>query len=322
MALYYDDLFRHMEHAAHGPLSADLTPDDIVERCGHYLHSLQEWRWIIPRTEQLALRAKITITGASWTNATLLLSVANSELDNYTFVSGDTIDITSGTNTTTGRYKVTAVSGDDLTLATSIGATASAVAATMENNTISLPSDFLALKHITATNALVQRLRMTTHRDLLRKRTDQIEVTSSWHYYGAITYVGTQPTPVLEVYPTASQNDADAFTMFYYAGWTKNTGDTGQVPIPEWLELFFIDLVRTVALGYEEDVNGNVSERIGNLVGRRDVSGMYENELLASAQRIDGQVMRELGPMKGGAVADMPHGHHSNLLSTEVSEPS
>lgn len=164
-------------------------------------------------------------------------------------------------------------------------------------------------------------MKLTTPDDLLRKRTSQIEVSSSWNYYGIITWAEKPnggAVPVLDIWPTPQDNDVEAFSIFYRRRLIVPDEDTGVIPIPEnrpLINAVVIRACRIFALGYEE----------GEEVGKPSVDDLLDRFVMGrlwhAAKKQDGLIQPTMGPMKGGAVQRMPRGYRK-LLSSEVDAPT
>lgn len=72
------------------------------------------------------------------------------------------------------------------------------------------------------------------------------------------------PQHRLDLYPTPSETVADAITVSYKAGWTAidALGDSSPIPIPQFLEPLFLEVLLAVAKGFEKNDMGNLSPRI------------------------------------------------------------
>lgn len=165
---------------------------------------------------------------------------------------------------------------------------------------IDLPSDFVQLVAYGSYAGATLSLRMTTYQEIVDLRSSSASV-NGFGYAAAIAYSsaggsGGAPTPRLEIYPTPSDDTASAFTIFYRAELPAITSDQEFVSIPSWLELPFIQLLRAIARGYEEEDEESMQARIA----RVRMSAEW-----ADALRRDGMVQPDLGIQRGGAVEEM-----------------
>jgi len=316
----YIDCHRHIQHVLGGPVAGELTPNDIVDEAGYHLVNLHPWKWLAKRNIQLSLRPKETFTSATWTQSTLTLSSISPALT-ATAIQGDTVEITGGTGASAKLYEIdfdTTPTTTSVVLKESIGSgadTQTDITGNFPNNLVELPTCMRDARSISATDAVINGLRWTTPEDLLRKRTSQVDVSSSWNYYGFVNYVGKPPRPALEVWPTTTENDPKAFTMFYREGWVPGTSDLDVLPIPPYMRTCLFRLCRIFALGYEE----------GDEAGKKSIDMLLfefsESPILKEAMMRDGIIQPTMGPLRGGAVQSMPRGYRK-LLSSEVDAPT
>ncbi len=118
-------------------------------------------------------------------------------------------------------------------------------------------------------------------------------------YYGALVssplaLPGGIPTPRLEIWPTPTVSDPNAFSCTYWANWDDIAADTEYVNIPGFVEGLFRHLVRETAAGYESDDNASVWDRMDAIVA----SKVYEAAVIA-----DSGMQSNLGPPLGGAAS-------------------
>lgn len=316
----YSDCYRHIEHVLGGPVAGELTPKDIVDEAGFHLVNLHPWKWLAKRSVQLELRPKLTFTSATWTEATKTLSSIDPALTSD-LIHGDTVEITGGTGATAKIYEVdftTTPTTTSVVLKESIGSGADGqtdIVGNFPNNLVELPTCMRDARSISATDAVINGVRWTTPQDLLRKRTSQVSVSSSWNYYSFINYVGDPPRPALEMWPTTTDSDPKAFTMYFREGWVPGASDDSVLPIPPFMRTCMFRLCRIFALGYEE----------GDEKGKKSLDQLLfefsEGPILKEAMARDGAIQPTGGPMRGGAVASMPRGYRK-LLSSEVDAPT
>jgi hypothetical protein len=89
-----------------GAVPGNIDPLGIVNQAGEHLHSMHAWRWAQGRSTLLNLRGTVSGTAGSFDGTATLTE--SGKFTNYTFLSGDEIEITGGTGVTTGHYEVTA----------------------------------------------------------------------------------------------------------------------------------------------------------------------------------------------------------------------
>jgi len=304
-----------------GDVNALLDPNEIVNEAGELLAQMNDWEWLNVRSARIDKRAMITwTTGATWTEGTLTLSLPAGTLDDYTLLPGDVVDIESGTDTKIGQYKIESVSTDDLVLDRSLqttGGTASAILGRMDNDTSALPDDFQAIvppAAISATDSLIDGVYLTSQMDILRRRTNQVDVTSNWNFYGVVTWSGSPPIPLLEVYPRSTTDQPAQFTVFYKRGWKRVNAPTDKVDIPPYCRPLFREILMAVAKGRARP------EQYGEVYQLLDP--IYESREFMVAIEHDGMIQPTHGRLRGGQVKSMPRGHRHRLISTEVDSPT
>lgn len=305
MSLALQTVLDDVEHALSGPLHSSLSATRIVNDAGQYLVSMHDWKWLERPAVELNLRGTITLSNATWTTATLTITKTAAFAD-YSFLEGDRIEIEDGTNAVLGFYEIAGRTSDDaITLKTDIGATTGStdIDATIELPSVALPSDFAELLHApTARSSLLGSMLPTSLSEVLLAR-EALSSVSSTDYMFAISHgagptAGGPPVPRLELDHSPTANDTASFKLFYRAGWPAITGEgsTGLteqiIPIPEWLEFPFRQLVRAMALGYEESDVKDMTTRIGEVL-----------PLFEAAKKRDGMVQNSYGRMTGGVIA-------------------
>lgn len=270
----------------------------LATQAGEALVALHTWRWLEGREVRIRPRALISLTGATWTEATLTLTQTGAFAD-YDFLSADTFDLASGTGATVGRYEVASRTDDDsIVLATSIGAAANGqtdITGELKNDQVALPSDFdfQAITAIGLEDGLVGCVELTSPQTLMNLR--------SWGGAGSlvgfaalITWIrsaaGGQPIPRLDMWPASTAED-NAIILRYRGGWKDPADDAEVLSIPGWLNSLFIELYKAVLMGHEEPEGGTVDQRITRL---------RMGELFRAAITRDGLIQQAWGPMENG----------------------
>lgn len=293
-----------MRHAlGGGDLSIELDKLGILNQAGEYLVNMRPWHWLVGREGLINLKGPISDTTATWTASTLTLTDTGA-FANYTFRSGDQIEITAGTGATTGFYGIASrVDDDSITLDTSL-ATGNLATGDIEweirLDYAALPADFRTLIDITSKNTLLYGVRQTSLAEIIHDRSSNVTVTSSWNYRVAVNYVGSPPVPQLEIYPTPGADQNGAWTVIYNADWTRLTADSVNIDIPEWLDSLYLRLTRAFALGYEREDVASMEQRLAAI----EAGPEYRN-----AARRDGMVQPTFGRLEGGG----PRVHGSGL---------
>lgn len=129
---------------------------------------------------------------------------------------------------------------------------------------VDLPSDLLRLHTITPA-ALGEEFVLL---DFDRFIQNEKQGTQPSGYYGYVgTNVGTLNAVTLRLFlhPTPSANLTGALMLKYRAGWTEiASGDAAGtlVAIPDFVEPLYLEMLRAVVYGYEENMNGGVDARV------------------------------------------------------------
>lgn len=303
------DALRRASWQSLGEPSEDELPlsfMDIVNQAGHHLVGMHEWAWLVRRARVLALRSRVSVSDGTWTEATLTLRAVGAFAD-YTWVQGDLLIDVGGTDTLEETQVEIAAKLDDdqIQLRTTISATGLDLAtgditATIDVSSIELPDDFAKLISLTARNSLSIAVELTDLETFLYAKTNSF-LTGSTFFYATKVYAtfpddsGGAPKPILEIWPPLTAGvDHGAFMMFYQAGWRDLDDEDDYVPLPTWMHLPFIQLIRLMLRGYLEEDEGGMAERLMEWE-----AGPY---LLRAMER-DGAEQQHLGRIRGG-IAD------------------
>ena len=277
----------------------------LINQAGEFLTSLHPWKWQEATEAKLNLRAKISTTTGVFdlTGGTvekmLTVNPDTNWLANYTFIDGDTFEVTGGTNAQKGHYRVLGKHDEDKLqldsdISTNVG-DLTAVSGTLHTSAIALPSDFRELIAINTTSGLLRGVALTDHAELIQRRAASF-VSEGFHY-GAIVHAqasatnGGAPTPRLEIWPAPNANETGSLTMMYRAGWKEVSSDNGVASIPTWVEPLYIQVLRAFARGYEEEDAAALDQRLTVLAG---------GVMFASAVDRDGMVQPHYGGLRGG----------------------
>lgn len=164
------------------------------------------------------------------------------------------------------------------------------------NEYVKLPDDFgrMYAQPKPTTVSTVVSMELTSMEEYLRYRQDYMD--GGPHYMGVVVYVKDQDGvfgPKIQIWPIPLDTTQDAFRMAYLARWVDLTSDTEVLPIPSWLEGFFLEVLFAYAQGYDEHDNGVLSERLALL---------HASPEFATLKRRDGGVQPFIGRMRGGAM--------------------
>jgi len=294
--LTLQELERIEQDEVGAPLGTQIELRDLSTQAGHLLMSCHQWQWAEGREAVLRPRASLSITGATWTEATKTLTKTGG-FASYSFLSQDKLKVTSGTGATPGTYVVASRTDDDsIVLETSIGSGADGstnIAFSMPNDQINLPSDFdfQELIAYSVPDSLVGFAEPTSPQTLLDLRSYP-GLGTTIGFFMLIHYVRTsdaQPVPRAEVWPASTSTD-ESLVIWYRAGWKTPDTDEEVLAIPEWLNLLYIELFKAVVMGHEEPEGGSVDARVTAVLGGR---------LFQIAKQRDSLIQPPQGPYTG-----------------------
>jgi hypothetical protein len=314
MALVTKHLLDHAQDAlGGGSIPSNLDTISLINQAGEHLHSMHPWRWAQGRSTLLNLRGEISGTAATWTTATNTLTLA-SAFTNYTFVDGDEIEITSGSGTE-GFYEIASrTSANAIVLASSLsGSNQTDIAFTLRPYSIDLPDDVRDVIAIKGTGSNRYAVTLTSLAEVLRVREDS--GTNDAHWYAAISYVGSPPTPILEIAPGAGSNVTGALRMFYRARWARLSSDSATVDVPEFLEALLTQIVRAFARGYVREDQASLSMRLAEI---------QAGPIFMAAVKSDGAIQPYFGTLRNGIDRWRTRSESSNWRETtsRISGPS
>lgn len=293
MTLTALDCADHIDHTLGGPSSL-LTTLMLVNQTGRHLVGMHQWMFLKRPSVRLTARASITLTGATWTEATKTLAETGA-FASYTFLAGDQLRVTDGTGATTGYARLASrVSDDAITLESSIGPDAADIDGTLSLASCALPSDFGAILSLKAGVGFQEDINLTSLEVIEDLRADPASTTGSY-YMAALAFgqlaAGGVPVPRLELWPEPASADTEKFRLSYRAAWQAVATDTQVLAIPEHTEALYLTLLRAFARGYEEEEGATLSQRLGEIQG---------GAVFAAARKHDGSQQRSYGPLRGG----------------------
>ena len=148
-------------------------------------------------------------------------------------------------------------------------------------------------------------------------RGNSLDVTSTG---GSVTVelddTGVDGGPVrarLELWPSPSQDETDRLMVYYRRGWQSCDSDNALIPIPEWMETLYINIVRAFARGYERESEGPSDVRLAQI---------KQGPVYAAAQLRDKEAMQHMGPLRGGAVSAVRSMYDHMWNFSSVANPS
>ena len=325
MALTVQSALSQIEHSLGGSLSSELDAIGMLNEAGQYLISMHDWMWLDRPPVSLDFRAEVGVNGTvTWNDTTHHLTLAGA-FTNYSWLDGDSIVITAGSETPYGRFPVISrVSSNAIHIgwpcnpAGGPSHSVTSFAANVKTDSIALPSDFGNIIDIQPTEGLVNSFDLTDTSFINQLRTNEVAV-GNFRYWGAITrghnYDQDLETSVgqgawrLEIYPTPTVTKYNALTMFYRAGWRTVTEDMAFIPIPDYCETLFRQLMRAFARGYEEDDAASLHVRLMEI---------EKSPILMHAKQRDGNMQNTLGQMSGGAVQQQTRNINEYLKTTVI----
>lgn len=284
---------------------------DILNEAGTYLMQMHRWNFARRRAEYLDLRGSITLSAATWSETTLELSQTGA-FTNYTYLVGDTVQITGGTGATVGWYKIASRTDDDtIVLEESIGAGANGqtdIAGTMKLNSVRLPDHFAEI--LPPNNAkgnisesVAQPFALVSLEEILAMRSFD-DAPSDSMYYGAISSASTSlipPTPILEIHPPPHTTIKGGLMVFVRLGWKRLTDDQEVIQIPEHIEGLYTEICLAVLDGYGKREKGSVRDRVSRVAASTGVEGGMTTFMMAKIA--DGAQQPFIGPLRNGSMA-------------------
>jgi hypothetical protein len=298
MVLFLNHCEEHIRHTLGGNLpSGDYarTATMLTNQAGEFFVSMHSWKWLENVEAKLSLRGKVTLTGGTWSEANKTLTFS-SGLSTYSFLEGDTFEVTGGDQVTTGFYRIRSATATVLSLTDDITTDSDSptnITGTIHCPAIALPSDFRELIAINTTSGLLKGVELTSYQDLLSRRATNFTAVG-WHYAAinhAIPSTGGDPVPRMEIWPVPETNDSNSLTMFYRAGWTALGTDVIKLRMPTYCDALFLEVLTAFARGYEEEDAGSISARLVEVVS---------GPLMAAAVDRDASIQPDYGPVLHG----------------------
>jgi len=289
----------HIRHCLGGPQGAPISTRELSNMAGEWLFSAHKWNFNKTTSTLLATRAEITLSGATWTDATKTLTKTGAFTD-YSRLDEDKVRITAGTGATLGEYEITANDANTLTLATSIGVAADGqtdIEGALANNTIALPSDLRHIIHIDTNDGTAEGFSWQSEGAFSNGRVGRW----TWSFsaiHGVI--VATQPAAGgaisyrLEIDPEQSGSIPTLY-MRYSVGWRAPDKDTDALPLPAdgSVDSLYVQALLAHAEGYDRPEEMKLHERLAEL---RD--SKYFKQIASR----DGTKKTSFGPVNGSGI--------------------
>lgn len=319
--------FDHIRAVLGGEVG-DNSEGEILRLAADWFSGQHAWQFL-RRPCLLDLRAGIDLSAATYTHATRTLALT-SAFEEYSYVAGDTLEASAGTDVELRSYALSSRTDDDEIVLAGDGLGADAdgsadVAGRLPNASLALPVDFMAFaspRPLQAGGTANRWLEFTSPEVLSARRAATVSTDGTGGFVGIITEMLNPATgmtePVLEHHPGVSANTPDAFRGYYRARLVIDaTSDQAIVPLPSGrpaLELALIKTARAFALGLEEgEESGKPS--LEELLRRLVISDIWK-----AATRQDGLQQPGMGPLRGGV--GERYGAARRTLATEVEGPT
>lgn len=160
-----------------------------------------------------------------------------------------------------------------------------------DSNYIELPKDFGEIVGYAASSTLTKPIRFTSYVDFAQRRAINIgDLGSIWATVvtpGRSSLSDPLGTPRLEIWP--KQTSSESLVLFYRADWVDMVEPDEVSPLPDWMELAFVSLLKVIT-----DTFGgqDMAQQIGAL--------MQSDMMLALIYR-DGRLQPDHGTIQHGA---------------------
>lgn len=165
---------------------------------------------------------------------------------------------------------------------------------------VDLPDDFGELVSVKMDNNLLDSIEITTLAQIDELRNLSLADTS-FRIVAAISYPDqaddndSLSTPRLELWPTPPADTTKAITLRQRSLWAEMNRNEDVPNIQPKYESLLIACVRAVALGYEEDSEADVDDRLAKIKSKR--GGLFD-----IAVKADGRSQGNYGVVRNGAV--------------------
>lgn len=321
MALTLADLKLHITHAIAGGASTGLPPTggvagtihtQIINQAGRAFCTSHDWNFLMTPPTAVSFSDPIELTAATWTSATKTLTQTGA-FTNYTFYSGDTIELTDGTGLTAGEYQIASrTSANAITLTNDCDATdgSTDIEGTLYIRNLALPSNFGSIDNVEpVSGGVVNNVIVVTPGHLSHMRARDLSVVGGT-MYAAVVYpakasaTASHVGPVLQVYPPPTAA-GDGLHISYRRVWTELSSDTDLADIPLYCESALIEFIVAFANGYDNSgAAQNVSISVLNVGPLLEVvkrGPVYQDAIVN-----DGGVQGAWGPITNGAAQHSP----------------
>lgn len=279
-----------------------FTIEGVINDAGRYLYGMHPWAWRDRPVYPLSYIAPISVTDATYTDATKTITKASGFTD-YTYRGAELFEVTDGDNATEAQYKVSGrTSANAITLADSIGSAADGdtdIDGTLYFPYCVLPSDFgegeimsvvyqdsYAFKVIASSLSHVQSLRSNQQAAF-----DQVYYAVSYPTQTSTSVAPAQP--VMEIYPTPTAAQQSVLMLSYKSGWVLLEDEDAVANVPVGYEY----LLKRLAKAFAHEAMSHDNSRI------TEVESSVE---FLKLKRMDGRTQWNLGKTQGGAAKGRP----------------
>jgi hypothetical protein len=249
-----------VRHALHGE-PAGRTAIELANDAGVLLMAMREWRWAIGTQKDLPLSRVVlfdsgavepqigeTVTGATSGATGTVTDVlvrdgtwAGLDAEGYLYLSE-----------IVGEFEAESLDGSD-----SGAGFAASLGADLEASHVLLPADFRALLNVEHVPGNLGTIHLTSIGDLASRRSNYL--VGGPPYQAAVVWnhdaLGA-PRAILELFPLPASGSPAAVRIWYTRGWADLTESAVEAKVPRFIEPLYMELVRAVARGFEDDLEG------------------------------------------------------------------
>ena len=161
-----------------------------------------------------------------------------------------------------------------------------------------LPTDLRSIVAVTKADTLTGRAIRSTLTELTYLRENTVNVSSWDDLYWAVSQDRTTagpPVRQLEIWPSQATARTAHLVVIYHAGWATVSDDDDLLTLPTWLEPLYLDFLKATALGWEEDLGADRTDRIDALT---------QSETFLRAVNRDADLDNAIGTMRNTSGTD------------------
>ena len=290
-------------HALGGALSA-LTPEvEVGNRALLELSSRRTWKFFERNMRLLRSRARFNVTDGVWVLSSRTITLAGA-FAGYSFVPGDYILVTATDGAVLGQFFIKSRTSDDAVVLTEdsgaeLGADAT-ITFSVDVARVSLPSDLGEVIKFEDSSSVTGLAIPCSMSELLIYRT-QYPTTSRFETKFSLGFAtagtGTEPTPVMEIWPEQTSASDTRFALYYRAEPRELVSDNSVIELPKFMHPLFIDVLTAVCRGYESRGKFPIEQELGRV---------FAGATYQAAARHDSTQMRNTGKPKHSAYTTPP----------------